>query len=299
MGILLDPRARDAIARFHGLGTSGAPQIVTPSASESTSFANDPLISLGGISVSPLAATSSSVALTPTIGLAQDVFPAVATSSSVAKTPSILVNISTAPVQQVATSHSAASTTFNFVLGAAPTINDVLILAGAAGATTQYITGISQTGVTWTEVRLSHTNRAAFIWVGIVGSGASATGTVTTNDLGSVVTVRTNVSEWAGLNLSVTSDTSSGNSGSSNVATTASITPTASRNVLLIAAARYGAGTFTSGPTNSFTALTTQSNFYPFAYRVVSSTSGSYSTSWTYTSTDTWETAIAAFRNPD
>lgn len=89
MGFLFDPRMRDAIGRFHGLGTSGAPQLVEPSAAESNSVALDPGIVLGTATVIPTSAISTSVALTPIVQLTQLVIPATATSTSVALSPSV------------------------------------------------------------------------------------------------------------------------------------------------------------------------------------------------------------------
>ncbi len=55
-------------------------------------------------------------------------------------------------------------------------------------------------------------------------------------------------------------------------------------------------GAYSSGPTGGFTGLTGTGSSFARAYQVVSSASGSYQTSWVYTSSVVYDIDVAVFK---
>lgn len=192
--------------------------------------------------------------------------------------------------------HNAAATSTAFTLAAAPTSGDTLLICAANGDSSNHITSIVQTGVTWTLVSRANALKNVEVWKGVVGSSPAAGFTVNSVLNGSADNIRLNVSRWQGqpevLDISASSssatDTATINSGN--------ITPTAGKEMVLLAVARSHLGGI-SAPSNSFTALTSGSTGFGFAYRKIASTSGSYSTSWTQTS-GIYEACIVAIKAP-
>lgn len=205
-------------------------------------------------------------------------------------------SISSAPVHEGTGSWSSGSS-FAVTI-TAPTSGNTLIAASCSSAATPTISSITSTNVTWrgTAAISSATNEACSIWCGDVG--ASAGTTVTFNLSAASGAHRANVSEWSGIAACASAQDASGsgsNNGTSATPTTATVTPTASRNALLIACTRK-AGTFTAGSeTNGFTTLTTANSGWRYSYLVVSSTSGTYSTGWTFSTSTVYDAEIAAF----
>jgi hypothetical protein len=113
-----------------------------------------------------------------------------------------------------------------------------------------------------------------------------------------------NVSEWSGLPSSGTLaqivDVSAGNTGTTqaNMSTTSITTTTA--NDLVIATGRNSVANYVanSGPTSSFTALSSPPSGNGLAFKAAykKGAVGPYTTYWTYTGMNGWDTATAAFR---
>ena len=138
------------------------------------------------------------------------------------------------------------------------------------------VTGISQTGVTWSLAVLGgDTGVLVEVWYGVVGAGASKDITVNFaggHNYGAIV----NVCEWSGLAISSPVDkTATSPFGSAFVTGT---TPTTSQADELCVGGIDSAGP-ESAPTNSFTLLdgTIQQHYLycSYLYRIVSST-GAY-----------------------
>lgn len=202
-------------------------------------------------------------------------------------------------VQQTSTATCSATsgTTVSCVLGGAPTNGNALVLNFGSNPNTATISSISETGATWNRVTGSNTGRNSEIWLACNVSSASATITVTVGATLAGSGGLGNVSEWSGLNGSCPGDTQNGATGSGNTQTTATLTTTNAKD-LIVANTRPSGGTYSSGPTSSFIALNTPTanSFFP-AYIIVSAT-GSYSTSWATTGTTTsWDASIAAFKS--
>lgn len=205
------------------------------------------------------------------------------------------------PVQTVQRNTWTTGTTFTFTISA-PTNGNMGIIVFAFNGTSITVSGISQTGCTWLSAAADHTNKDCEIWYCFNYSGGGTTITLTmsgapANDL----VLDAIFLEWAdsgGSTSGYTKDAGSGtNSGTTN-ANTGTKTPTASVNALAIAGFKSN-GAFSAGPTNSFTeiaASTSQPGNFRADYRVITPTSGGYSTD--YTSAGTWNAALAFFTAP-
>lgn len=196
------------------------------------------------------------------------------------------------PVQEKGGSAISGTTTV-ITLDAAPTNGNLLILACAHNDTADPITGIAQTGVTWSKVVEAHVNRASAIWKGVVGSSAAAALTVTTE---SADNRAFDVTEWTGYTSTV-EGTPAGNNGVGATPTTASVVTV---NPTCLVVACICSPNNATVPTNSFTALTPQTSranaHLAIAYREVTA-AGTYSTGWT-SGAAAWSDVIAAFAAP-
>lgn len=193
--------------------------------------------------------------------------------------------------------HNAASTSFAQALAAgAPASGDTLFLLASAGQNNQDVSAVAQSSgtVTWSKPIRSNTLLDAVIWKGLVGAGASATVNGTSLLAGNTSNIRGTVLRFTGN--PDTDGPSSGSSGSGTSVATASVTPTAGRECLILYAVRAQNGGI-SAPSAGWTALTSGSTGYAFGYRVVPSASGSYQATFTQTSGN-YETAIAVFYPP-
>jgi hypothetical protein len=145
-------------------------------------------------------------------------------------------------------------------------------------------------------VKSSNVDRDAEIWIAPNISGSVTS--ITINLGGSTSGSYTNVSEWSGLNTSGTLDGTNSNNNTVNTITTGSVTTTNAAD-LLIACTREGGPTptFSSGPTNSWTALNSNNTaLFDAAYLIQSST-GTQSTGWTITSSaPAWDAVIGAIK---
>lgn len=206
------------------------------------------------------------------------------------------MSISTTPVQQ-ATGQVALGTSSGTVTLSTPTNgNTIILVISTADLTSPTISSVAQTNVTWTQALASpNTNTRAWIYYGLVAASPGTTITVT---LGSNAVTNWSLSaaEWSGVATTSPLDVSNSNIGSSTNPATGTITPTASKNELIIAAGRkMGSNAGLTGPTNSFTFLSTANAASQHAYLVVASTTGTYSTDWTYTNTGGWDVVYATF----
>ncbi len=96
-----------------------------------------------------------------------------------------------------------ASGTFTITVPQTPTQGNALILCyqGTAADSNPAITGISQTGVTWTQVETTGGAANGYqeveIWLGIIGSSAAKVLTITVaNGAGSGINEVADVCEW-------------------------------------------------------------------------------------------------------
>ncbi len=194
----------------------------------------------------------------------------------------------TGPVHQ-GTGSGAGSNSVNITITAATAGNCLILTATASHGST--VSAVSGGGVTWASVVTSDTNFRSAIWKGPNSSGSGTTITVTlTGSPNSFF----NVSEWAGLDTSCTTDQSNSGNGNSATLTAPTITTTNAND--LIIACGILPSSFTSGPTLSFTALNTPDNTrIESAYRIVSSTAA-YFTEWSFGGATTFESETARFK---
>lgn len=205
--------------------------------------------------------------------------------------------ISSTPVHQATGSIASGSSSGSITI-TAPAAGDLLVLTGGAANNNAngVITGVTQANVTWTLAVHSLTNMPVGIWYGV--AGASAGTSVTVQLAGNLTTTwRANVSEWSGTASSSVNGPTNSSSGNSTTADAGSVTPVASRNVLVIAL-KEATGAVSAGPSNGFTALSTSGGSnWSAAYLVVATANTSYNTAWTVSS-GTWEADIASFYAP-
>lgn len=190
------------------------------------------------------------------------------------------------------TVNSASTNPFTITLPGTPTNGNTLFLnlsvSAPAGVT---ISSITQTGVTWALVARSNSNtRLVEQWIGTSVSGAG-TG-ITVNVAGGTGNFRGNVVEWNGI-TATTADTTANNTGSSSNPASATITPTAGKNMLLLAVGVGGGNS--NSPTNGFTRIPFGDSANPVHYLVIPNTNASYNVSWTGTGSQAWEVIISAF----
>jgi hypothetical protein len=204
------------------------------------------------------------------------------------------------PVQQTSSgtcSYSSGSS-FNCVLGAAPSASDVLILIVGANSSTTNIAGGSltptSTGATWTAKISGVYSPTGMpptalmqIWCATLSGSPGSTVSVavpagTSSAFG-------NVSEWS--NQSCTSDPAGGSAVTSTSSTPdpGSLTTSNAPDVMVAGYLLVSTSvSLSSGPTNSFVALNTpNSTAFQAAYFKIP-TNGSYDTSWTLSSSQLW-----------
>ncbi len=201
--------------------------------------------------------------------------------------------ISSAPIQQAIGAASVGTTVVVTLPGSSTTGNTLIACIG--GNNTPTVASIAGGGVTtWAKAVSSNTQRVAEIWYGVVTAGAVTAVTVT---FGGTLAANTeaNVSEWSGvLTTGTIVDASGSNTGGATATATTATIATSDAGDLLIACTRPNGGkVLSSGPTDSFTALTTGTDLRS-AYRLPGAT-GSYSTSWTWTTSGVFDAEIAAF----
>ena len=196
-----------------------------------------------------------------------------------------------------ASSQQASGGTVLFNLLKPPGAGNIgLACLGSPAATTPQITALSGGGFASTAViGRSNTNSDTECWIGYNASGSGGM------QLAFSVTGsgfwRFRYSEWSGGPTSAAVDGSavaSTGSGSSATITTGNLTPTAALAELVYAFEVNTANqTLSSGPTNSFVATATGGDGRAeAAYQIVASTSGSYSTAWTFSTNTTADALI-------
>src|SRR3989304_7152637 len=152
----------------------------------------------------------------------------------------------------------AASNSLNVTMASTPTNGDVLIAVVGAVSTAQIlVNSITQTNVTWTqEVSQSRNHVGSWwehvgIWIGIVGSGASTSATVSFNVAGWTIA---DICEYSGVQTSGALDQTTTNYGYGTSASTGTTPTTTQEEELWVGATRCDTGNETS-PTNGFTLL--------------------------------------------
>jgi hypothetical protein len=200
--------------------------------------------------------------------------------------------ISASPIQDV--NGGAVIANGGTLTVSAPANGNLCVLTSRAGAAANAITSITQTNVTWTKaIDETASTLYAGIWKGIVSGGAGGT-TLTINSGGAGV--RVDFTEWSGFAVSIPTDATGTNTNTSSTTSTGTISPTAGFPELIIATGNITTG-LSSGPTGGFTALSTSNVQHQSAYLVVSSTSGTYSTSWTGSGSGQWDCVFASFES--
>jgi hypothetical protein len=149
--------------------------------------------------------------------------------------------VGSGPVQDAAVVNANA-TSRTLTLGSAPTAGNILVLMLATETTTATAT-LSQTGVTWSQAVAVTTNGRAELWIGTVGSGASATLTVnlSATSYGSAV-----LSEWSGLQGVVDTSATLSHAGTNLTWSPVIVPATDTLVVALIGASGFSAGSSSS-----------------------------------------------------
>lgn len=192
---------------------------------------------------------------------------------------------------------SSGTTAFVQTLAVAPSSGDVLFALASASPTTQGLSALTETNVSWSVLdRLVGGIDGVDILMGIASASASTTINGTTLLPGTSGNLRGNTSFWTG-NPSQVHIAAQGTSGTGTALLTASVTPANGVDVLILAYNRaHGAGL--SAPSGGFTALTSGSTGYGFAFRrVVGDGSTSYQCGWT-SGSGQWLTGIIVMQVP-
>lgn len=201
---------------------------------------------------------------------------------------------------------SSASTSIAVTLNSAPVNGNTLIAVIATrGTSSGRVTGITQTGATWTRAtQATNSNSGGStleIWYASNVSSAGTLVTVTQANLRSAIVV----AEYSGVLTASSLDVIQSNSGSSTSASTGTTVTTTQADELLIGGFSLASSSYTlSSITNSFasygnnasTNSTSGNNAKVYALdRIVSST-GAYSTGGTISTNSKWAGAIATFK---
>lgn len=225
-------------------------------------------------------------------------------SNSLARMMSIYATYTTSTglitlIQQKSVTDTNVNTTIVGTMDSTPTQSNVLTLEARANSGLS-ISSITQTGVTWTSVTSSNGGRLSTIWYGLVGSGPSSSITVnlsgTKNPSGQFC-----VQEWSGIDTTsaaaATDIASSTADGIGTTITAGPITTSNASDVIIVSSSLATGSATTSTMTNGFGYLNYAGNNALYCgYRIVN-TAGSYSTSWTMTSSAVLSNvSIAAFK---
>lgn len=207
-----------------------------------------------------------------------------------------------AQVQDIGTQLTVGGSTTKTIAISAPASGSMLTLF-IVRPNASSISSVSGGGVTWSSVGSVSDGIATIeLWMGPNSSGSGTTISIVVSN--SYSSYETHFGEWSGIDASPVADpANSTNTGTSTTASTSSVTPTAGKEVVLIAAG-FSTNDLADSPTGSFTALTRSGTAgggigagnSVFAYRIVGSASGSYSTSWTGSAGyRAWATIIAGW----
>lgn len=196
-------------------------------------------------------------------------------------------------VQQKAWQDTDGTMTFT----SSVTAGSLLVFVGG-GTSTATITAISDSvNGSWTRAVQGAGSPSSEIWY---KKNAGAGSTVVTVTVGRLQNAGGDFQEFSGCATTGGADASGANANTSTTTpVTGSITPSAS--ALIVAGCTFTVGTYSSGPTNSYTRLTNAtfgfgSNKVEAAYKV--GVTGSTSTGWTLSSSGNQDTTIAAFLEP-
>src|SRR5690349_13300335 len=192
------------------------------------------------------------------------------------------MSISTSPIQEVAgKTTSGGSATKDITISTPGAGNSLRLLITSQNNIT--ISSVTGGGVTWAltqEYHAAPNNTNIWIYEGDNSSGSGTTVGVTISN--TYATVNYNVTEWSGVDPTPVADPAgTTNNGTSATSTTASATPTAGKNVLLLAVSHCPGPTTTNAP-SGWTALSRDASATDtgYGYLVVASASGSYSTTF-------------------
>jgi len=186
------------------------------------------------------------------------------------------------------------------------TSGDALILSlgwqqQTGGGTLQSVS--DDNGGTWQSTTLQANGAAAAIqiWycVNHPGGPTNVVATYSANVGGAAA----DLSEWSGIAAAVPLDASAGATGSSTTPSTGIVMTSNPVDLVIGAAAQQNKLTISSGPTNSFTALTdavttgSSGNVNTMSGYQIENAFGSYSTGWTMSGTNKWAGSIVAFHH--
>lgn len=196
-------------------------------------------------------------------------------------------------VQQTSTSTCiwSSGSTFPCVLGSTPSASNVLLFSGGEAVPTTLTP--TSTGATWTQLVSGTVGGYNTIWCATLTGVPGTTITITEGSSGN--DGRGNVSEWSGLTCTSDGTSNAGATSGTTYSTTAIATTHAS-DLILASVNHASGGTILTGPTNSFVSMNSPAINFQAAYLVVAST-GSYSTTWTYSTSSQYQTAAAALKS--
>jgi len=187
------------------------------------------------------------------------------------------------PVQMMnpACHPGSGATTVNCTWGSAPTNGNIVALTWECGGSTN-ITSITETNVTWagTAAVTAGISRLAQIWLGTVGASASTTVTVNFPALGSANCWLT-FSEWTGFTTTQDVAAVVNNATTTTNAACTGVTTVTNNDLILAQVSTTTTGAITSGPTNSYTAITSSGNSVSLPAYLLQGTAGATSTAWT------------------
>ena len=217
-------------------------------------------------------------------------------------------------VGSAATGNTGANTVASFTvpLSAAPSSGNTLVaVITTRGYSANRVSGISQTGVTWTKVpgaegvnTSSSSGSTTEIWYGSNVTGGA--GTVATISFPTATTLRAAavVAEYSGILAASPYEVTANASGNSTTASTGTTVATTQATELWIGGIGLRDSTYNFGsPSNAFTAVasanststTTNSNAKAFLLEKIVAATGAAGTSGTITSSR-WSGAIATFK---
>ena len=215
-------------------------------------------------------------------------------------TVSSFVPFGSSPIQQVVcdyTSNSPCSlnsSTITIPVAATQPGSALIMTYGGGTASNTTISSVSCTGCTWVQAVACNPSRVAEIYYALNVPAGTTSLTVVLNNINDWWF---NVSEWSWLPLSGTAIDNSQTgctNGTGATQTSASVTTT-NRNDLIIFADRASGSTYASGPTNSFVNMSQSANEELLSAYYLPGATGTYSSSFTTTSSATYVTAIVAF----
>ncbi|MBS4070714.1 MAG: Ig-like domain repeat protein, partial [Algoriphagus sp.] len=199
---------------------------------------------------------------------------------------------------------SNAATSFSVTLPVAPSNGNTLIaVISTRGNSDGRVTGITQTGATWTRaVQRTNVNGTTIeIWYTTALSSAGSGITISQANLRSAAVVI----EYSGLLLPESIDVSAGNSGSGTTASTGTTGTTSQANTVLIGGIGFASsspslssisGSFSQVATAASTNGTAGNNAEVFALERIVTSTGTFFSGGIISATTQWSGAIAAFR---